>query len=98
MVLGSFNKKNRPARHVGPRKYFCISIEKLHISAYLNFFSMSSILPFMSQAGGFLFSVVLVEDVFSPTVVLCRTSEGLQKKLGSVRQNPSKSEIWGPTI
>jgi hypothetical protein len=58
--------------------YFCMSIKKLHISAYLNFFSMSSILPFISQAGGFLFRVVLVEDVFSPTVVLCRTSEGLQ--------------------
>jgi hypothetical protein len=61
---------------------------------------MSSILPFMSQAGGFLFSVVLVEDVFSPTVVLCRTSEGLQKKnySGSARQNPVKSEIWGPSL
>jgi hypothetical protein len=58
-----------------------MSIKKLHISAYLNFFSMSSILPFISQAGGFLFSVVLVEEVFSPTVVLCRTSEGLHKKI-----------------
>jgi hypothetical protein len=76
-----------------------MSIKKLHSSAYLNFFSMSSILPFISQAGGFLFSVVLVEDVFSPTVVLCRTSEGLQKNYsGSARQNPVKSEIWGSTI